>query len=685
MEFYIKDIRAGFKAILIFAVLCFFLLSFPVHARSDVKQIDITELSLEELMDMKITSVSKKPQKMYDAAAAVFVITQDDIRRSGVTSIPEALRLAPGLEVARIDANKWAITSRGFNGRFANKLLVLIDGRSVYTPLFSGVFWQMKDTMLEDVERIEVIRGPGATLWGANAVNGVINIITKNAAETRGGLVSARIGTEDKGSGSIRYGAKVGEDAYFRVYAKYTDRDNAVFASGSDANDNWDLVRSGFRLDWESSEDDSWTLQGDVFGGNNRQTVTEPSLSAPYSKTFQDNNRIGGGNILTRWKHVFSESSDMALRVYYDRTEHEDTTLREDRDTFDIDFQHRFALGESQEILWGGGYRFTSGDIGNRFSVALDPDSRKDHLYSAFVQDDITLLKDQLRLTIGSKFEHNDYTGFEYQPNARLLITPDSHHTIWAAVSRAVRTPSQVEHNARINTSVVPPGTSQNPSALPVLLTAQGDDDFKSEELTAYEVGYRVLATDNLFVDIATFYNVYDNLRTLETGATSLEASPAPLHLVLPSTIGNKMSGETYGAELAADWRPMDGWRLQATYSYLRILLHLDDGSTDTISESAEDESPRNQFSLRSSMDIARDVEFDLWLRYVDDLPSLNVDSYVSLDARLGWNLRKNLVLSIVGRNLLDNRHPEFGTPLFVNTLPTEVERSVYGKIEWGF
>ncbi len=685
MEFYIRDIRGRVKKILILAGLCFLLLSFPVHALNDLNQIDITELSLEELMDMKITSVSKKPQKMYDAAAAVFVITQDDIRRSGVTSIPEALRLVPGLEVARIDANKWAITSRGFNGRFANKLLVLIDGRSVYTPLFSGVFWQMKNPVLEDVERIEVIRGPGATLWGANAVNGVINIITKDAEETQGGLVSARIGTKDRGSGSVRYGARVGDDAYFRVYAKYSDRDNSVFASGSEANDNWDLRRAGFRLDWRTPYDDSWTLQGDIFTGNNSQTVTEPYLYAPYSRTFEDNNEIGGGNILTRWKHVFSESSDMALQLYYDRTEHEDTTLRENRDTIDIDFQHRFAVGESQEVLWGVGYRFTSGDIGNRFSVALEPDNRNDHLYSAFVQDDITLIEDKLRLTLGSKFEHNDYTGFEYQPNARVLITPDPHHTIWAAVSRAVRTPSQVEHDARINTEVVPPGTAKNPSALPVLLTAQGDDDFRSEELTAYEVGYRVLATDNLFLDIATFYNVYDNLRTLETGTTSLEPSPAPLHLVLPSTVGNEMNGETYGAEVVADWRPVDGWRLQAAYSYLRIFLHLEDGSTDTISESAEEESPRNQFSLRSSMDLYRNLEWDMWLRYVDDLPALNVDSYVSLDTRLAWNMRRNLVLSVVGRNLLDRRHPEFGTPLFVDTLPTEVERSVYGKIEWSF
>ncbi len=685
MEFYIRDIRGRVKKILILAGLCFLVLSATVHAIEDLSQIDITELSLEELMDMKITSVSKKPQKMYDAAAAVFVITQDDIRRSGVTSIPDALRLVPGLEVARIDANKWAITSRGFNGRFANKLLVLIDGRSVYTPLFSGVFWQMKDTMLEDVERIEVIRGPGATLWGANAVNGVINIITKNASETRGGLVSARIGTEDRGSGSVRYGAKVGDDAYLRIYAKYSERDNAVFASGSEANDHWDLSRSGFRLDWGTPYDDSWTLQGDIFSGNNSQTLTEPYLYAPYSRTFEDNNKIGGGNILTRWKHVFSESSDMALQLYYDRTEHEDTTLREDRDTFDIDFQHRFALGESQEILWGVGYRFTSGDIGNRFSVALEPDSRDDHLYSAFVQDDITLVKDKLLLTLGSKFEHNNYTGFEYQPNARMLITPDPHNTVWVAVSRAVRTPSQVEHDARINTEVIPPGTAKNPSSLPVLLTAQGDDDFKSEELTAYELGYRVLATDNLFLDIATFYNVYDNLRTLETGTTSPESSPAPLHLVLPSTVGNEMNGETYGAELVADWRPVDGWRLQATYSYLRILLHLDEGSTDTISESAEEESPRNQFSIRSSMDLYSDVEWDLWLRYVDDLPALNVNSYVSLDTRLAWNLRRDIVFSVVGRNLLDNRHPEFGTPLFVDTLPTEVERSVYGKIEWSF
>lgn len=685
MKFYVGKLISRFRRFFIYAGLFLFLLPPPVHAQPDLEQIDITELSLEELMEIKITSVAKKPQKMYNAAAAIFVITQDDIRRSGVTSIPEALRMAPGLEVARIDANKWAITSRGFNGRFANKLLVLIDGRSVYTPLFSGVFWEMKDTMLEDVERIEVIRGPGATLWGANAVNGVINIITKQARETQGGLATASIGTEDRGSGSVRYGATVGDNAFFRVYAKYLNRDNAVFAGGSEADDDWNVTRGGFRLDWETSVNDSWTLQGDVYDGHDGQTVALPSLSSPYLESFAEDNEIGGGNLLTRWKRIFSKSSDMALQVYYDRTENKDSTLGEKRNTFDIDFQHRFILDERHEIMWGAGYRYSRDKIDNTFSVIYDPDSREDNLYSAFVQDDITLIKERLRLTLGAKFEHNDYTGSEFQPNARLLITPDQRHTAWAAVSRSVRTPSRAEHDVRINTETVPPDSASNPTSLPVLVTAQGDRNFESEELVAYELGYRVLATDKVFIDIATFYNVYDNLRTLETGSASLESSPTPMHLVLPSTTGNKMNGETYGVEFAADWRPLDWWRFQAAYSYLEIQLHLDEDSMDTISENAEGESPQNQFSLRSSMDLSGDTDLDLWIRYVDELPALNVESYVSLDARLSRKLRKDLVISIVGRNLLDSQRSEFGTPLFVSTLPTEVERSVYGKIEWSF
>jgi len=645
---------------------------------------DLTELSLEDLMNIEITSVAKKAQKLSEAAAAIFVITQEDIRRSGVTSIPEALRMVPGLQVARIDANKWAITSRGFNGRFSNKLLVLMDGRTVYTPLFSGVYWDMRDTLLEDVDRIEVIRGPGAALWGANAVNGVINIITKRSEDTQGGLVVAGAGTEERGFGAVRYGGKLGQDAYCRVYAKYFNRDSAVFASGEDASDEWDVSRAGFRMDWQGAGPDALTLQGDLYDGETGETVITKSLDPSEPPTFDEDNDISGANLLGRWRHTISDTSEMALQVYYDRTERNGVILDQIHDTLDIDFQHQFTLGQRHEIVWGLGYRFVSDDISNTFYGSWDPHSRDDDLYSGFVQDDITLIKDRLRLTLGSKFEHNDYTGSEIQPNARLMWSPHEGHSIWTAVSRAVRTPSRTEHDGRLNITVLPPGSLLPVFPGHVVVGVVGDGDYDSEELLAYELGYRVQPTERLSVDIATFYNDYSNLRTLEPGDPFPELSPLPPHLAFLSRADNRMEGETYGVEVAADWRPLDWWGLKATYTYLQIQLDVDRDSGDTISESAEGESPHQQVSLRSSMDMMQDLALDCWVRYMDDLPSQNMDSYITLDVRLGWKVRENVELSVVGQNLLDDRHPEY-EPEFVDTIPTEVQRSVYGKVTWQF
>jgi iron complex outermembrane receptor protein len=649
------------------------------------QQTDLTTLSLEQLMNIEVTSVAKKAQKVSDAAAAIFVITQEDIRRSGVTSIPDALRLAPGMQVARIDSNKWAISSRGFNGRFANKLLVLMDGRTVYTPAFSGVYWEVQDTLLDDVERIEIIRGPGATLWGANAVNGIINIITKKAWDTQGGLVTAGGGTEERGFGAMRYGARLGDDAFVRVYAKYFNRDGFVDPTGTDTDDDWDVVRGGFRLDWQASEHDTLTLQGDLYNGNASQMLTLPALTAPFSLTVNDDIDFLGVNLLSRWQHTFSSTSDMTVQLYYDRTDREEALfVEESRDTIDLDFQHRFTMGARQEIIWGFGYRYTHDDVTNTFFASITPDSRGNHLFSAFVQDDIILIQDRLRLTLGSKFEHNDYTGFEVQPNARLLWTPHTRHTVWAAVSRAVRTPSRGENDVRFNRLVIPPGTPMlNPGPLPALVALIGDDDFKSEVVLAYELGYRLRPLDRLSVDIAVFFNDYDNLRTVEPGAPFVETDPAPPHVVVPAIFDNKMHGESYGVELMVDWRPWDWWRMQVTYTYLQLDLDVDRDSLDTGAVEVEGHSPHHQFSFRSSLDLPWALEFDAWLRYVDDLPNLDVGSYVTLDLRLAWRPLKQLELSIVGQNLIASRHLEFVQESF--PFPTEIERSVYGKITWRF
>src|SRR6202140_5017500 len=512
---------------------------------------DVTAINLEDLMNMQVTSVSKRAQKLADAAAAIFVITQDDIRRSGASSIPEALRLVPGLEVARIDENKWAIGSRGFNGRFDNKLLVLIDGRSVYTPLFSGVYWNVQDVMLEDVDRIEVIRGPGATLWGANAVNGVINIITKKAKATQGGVVTAGGGNEERGAVAARYGDKIGGDTSYRIYGKNFDLGPSQYANGATANDGWEAQRGGFRADYTPAGSNSFTLQGDIYHSGYNETLTIPSFSAPYSSTFPNDGAYSGGNILGRWNHS-SEGSSMSLQMYFDNTTLSDNSLFVDhQNLFDVDFQDGFHVGNSQQMVWGMGYRSIIDRNDPSFSVSLQPNQLTLNQFSAFLQDEISLVH-SLRLTVGSKFEHNAFTGFEFEPNVRLLWTMTPNQSIWTAVSRAVRTPALTEEGLRLTSAVVPPGIPQNPTPFPALVTVYGSNNFQSEDLLAYELGYRVQVTNTLSTDDATFYNRYSNLRTAEPGAPFLEGTPVPTDLVVPFVAGNKMGGGTYGAEFIA-------------------------------------------------------------------------------------------------------------------------------------
>jgi iron complex outermembrane recepter protein len=665
------------------AALAAALLAVNSGAQSGQSVPDVTTLSMEDLMNMQVTSVSKRTQKVADAAAAVFVITQEDIRRSGATSIPEALRLVPGLEVARIDENKWAIASRGFNGRFDNKLLVLIDGRSVYTPLFSGVYWNVQDVMLEDIDRIEVIRGPGATLWGANAVNGVINIISKKAKDTQGGVVSAGAGTEQRGSSSARYGSTIGNTAY-RAYGKYFNWGPSLYSSGTTAHDGWDELRGGFRADWTPAGANSLTLQGDIYQSKYGETLTVPSLSAPYSSTFPNNGNYSGGNILGRWNHS-SEGASMSLQMYYDNTTIADNSLFVDhQNIFDMDFQQGFHVGDSQQFVWGLGYRSIRDRNDSSFSVSLQPNQVTLNHFSAFLQDEVSLVDNRLRLTFGSKFEHNDFTGFEVQPNARLLWTLTPNQSVWTAVSRAVRTPALTEEGLRLNSAVIPPATPPNPTPFPAVVTVFGSHQFQSEDLLAYELGYRVQVTSSLSADIATFYNNYSNLRTAEPGVPSLEGSPAPTDIVIPFFAANKMSGGTYGAELFADWKVIPKWRLVGSYSYLQMDIRKNSDSLDPTADNPNGSSPRHQWYVRSSIDLPMHFEDDTTLRFVDHLPSLNIPSYYSLDAHLGWRPVQLVEFSIGGQNLLNNQHLEF-IPDFINTAPTVVKRTVYGSLTFRF
>lgn len=643
------------------------------------------DLSLDELLSLEVTSVSKKAQPISEAAAAVFVITSEDIRRSGVTTIPDALRMAPGVHVLQVDANKWAIGTRGFSGRFTNKLLVLMDGRSLYTPLYSGVFWDVQDTLLEDIDRIEVIRGPGATLWGANAVNGVINIITKSAAETQGALISAGAGDHERGFAGIRFGDRLGDHGHYRVYAKYFDRDGYRAAgSGDETGDEWEQGRAGFRADLAFPAGDSLTIQGDAYRGDSGETLGTPTLAPPYLDVADDNQNVSGFNLLTRWTHEVSEEDQFTLQAYYDQTKRDWAYLSEDRYTFDIDFDYRTQRFDGHDLLFGLGYRRTVDDI-KPARVQMLPDSRGDDLFSAFIQDEITLVPDRWSLIVGSKFEHNDYTGFEYQPNARLLWTPDAQHSYWASVTRSVRTPGRADRDVRLLTTVIPPGTPTNPSPFPLAIYAQADDDNGSEVLMAYEAGFKFQAGNDFAIDVAAFYNEYDDLRTsLPTPTRCEPAGTLPGCLFIPTTtnlatdanLGEAGSGRSHGVEVVADWRPDPRWRLQAAASYLDVDV---DGRNGAAPLDDTRRSPQYQASLRAGFQPRSDTDLDLWLRHVGEFAASGVaiDAYTELDARVAWRPGPRTEIALVGRNLLDSSHPEFYSE--TQDIPlVEVERSVH-------
>jgi iron complex outermembrane receptor protein len=643
---------------------------------------DVTAISLEDLMNLKVTSVSKREQKLGVAAAAIFAITQEDIRRSGARNIPEALRMVPGLEVARIDENKWAIASRGFNGRFTNKLLVLIDGRSVYTPLFSGVYWNVQDVLLEDIERIEVIRGPGATLWGANAVNGVINIITKGSAATQGGLVTAQAGNALRGSGGVRYGGQLGANVTYRAYSKYFKWDSATDDSGRDAFDGWDTGRVGFRLDAGSASADSLTVQGDLYRGGYGETLTGVMLTAPYASTFRNDGSFSGGNLLGRWSHSF-DRSNTSLQVYFDRANNAATSLLDDRlNIFDVDFQHDVRVGASHDWIWGVGYRSAKDHATPGTYVRLSPDERTWRLFSTFTQNEFTLFNERLRMTLGSKFEHNDFTGFEAEPNGRALWNISPTQSVWGAVSRAVRTPSRTEQDMRLDAAVLPPSAATG--GLPVRVSVHGDRSFQSEDLLAYETGYRVSLGRKVSVDVAGFYNNYTNLLSAEPITPTVDMSGPSIHIVAPLVAANKMRGATHGTELFAEWRPAPVFKVSGAYTFLRMDIYRDADSLDVSSADPEGASPRHQFSVRSAIDLPKNIEQDFTWRYVGALEGLAVPSYFSLDAHLGWSPTSRLRLSIGGQNLTNNQHLEF-RPDFIATTPTVVKRTYQVTATWTF
>ena len=579
---------------------------------------ELKRLSLEQLLEINVTSVSRKPEKLSQVASAIQVITSEEIRRSGATSIPEALRLAPNLDVARVGAHQWAISARGFNSTTANKLLVLVDGRSVYTPLFSGVFWDIQDVLLEDIDRIEVISGPGGAVWGANAVNGVINIITKSSTETRGLYAEAGGGSSPNDFAAARYGGALGARTTFRVDGQYFDRDNELDSNGDDVSDSWRMGHGGARLDAKLTARDAVLVKGDAYGGNENVPTGGTSTAR-------------GGNLTTRWTRSLSPTSGMSVQLYYDHTQLSNPepatqfsvagTLKDRLDSYDLDFDHHFKIGTRNQLVWGLGYRFTHDVVGNSESLAFVPAHLDHSLVSGFVQDELAVQKNFF-LTLGTKVEHNDYTGYEFEPTARIRWSLAPTQMVWGAVSRAVRMPSRVDRDL------------VQPAHFPVILA--GSDAFESEILTAYELGYRFDVSSRLSASISAFYNQYDDLR-------SLSFTPAT---VIPFFFANDLEGETHGVELSATYQATQWWRLRAGVDVLKERLHVKPGKTDINHALNETADPEHQVMVHSAFDLPHCTELDVGPRWVGKIYNNNggvpgtVPSYTDMDVRIGWHSR---------------------------------------------
>ena len=611
-------------------------------------------LSLEQLGNLEVTTVSKGPVKLSQTAAAIYVITQEDIRRAGVKSLPEALRLAPGVDVAQIDSVKWAVGIRGFQSRLSRDILVLIDGRSVYSPLFHGVYWEVQDTLLEDIDRIEVIRGPGGTIWGANAVNGVINIITRNAKDTKGTLVSAGGGTVDQGFLNVRQGGGNNDGFNYRIYGKGTDT-GPEYHPDHQQFDDWRRMQGGFRTDWDINSEYSLTIQGDIYDGISGENVRISSLTPPYSQDVEKNAQLSGGNILARWQRKLTGGSDIQLEAYYDRVNRLQSNQAEYRNTFDLDFVHHLTL-RRQNFIWGVGARISPAKLPEIIpTYVFTPDERTDQLYTAYAQDDFSLVPDKLSFTAGAKLLHSSFSGFDVEPTVRMLWTPTPRRSFWAAVTRAVRTPSDIEDTLQ-NTSL----TSTDPLAFSV---TKGNGTFTAETLIGYEAGYRSLLSKTVSLDIAAFANSYDHLLSLEpAGAPLVEEIGSTPALFYPYINGNGVKGTTSGVEIVPDWKPKSWWRLQGSYSLLHMDLRTAPGSLDTTTVGAnEGSSPHHQARVQSSFDLSRKLEFSLTFRYVGAVPFYLVKGYETGDARIAWRPVQHIEFAIVGQNLMQPHHVEYG------------------------
>ncbi|MEO8463725.1 MAG: TonB-dependent receptor [Gammaproteobacteria bacterium] len=632
------------------------------------------DLSIQDLGQVRVTTASRRDENLNVTPAAVYVITAEDIRRSGVTTIQDALRLAPGVEVARNGSHTWTISIRGFSNDLSNKLLVLIDGRSVYSPLYAGVFWDVQDVLLADVERIEVVAGPGGAVWGANAVNGVINIIIRSAEERQGLYAEVGAGNEEEGFAALRYGWKISDTLSASAFVKTFDRDAAkVAATGADANDDWRLSHAGFLLTWQLDAASRLNVRTDIYEG--RESIlargdftlgTLPVTNIPATVP------MNGGSVNATWTHALAADASWRLQFYFDHTDRRiPGSFDEARSTYNLAFLHDLTELGRHDVQWGVEFRSTSDDLGNTQFSTFIPPQRTDQTLSAFAQDRIKLKDERVYLTLGTKVEHNDYTGFEQEPSVRLTWTPGGgKYTLWSAVSRAVRVP------ARLNTDVHLYAPIQLPGLPPVYINVNGDPNFLSETVDAYEFGYRVRVSDKLSLDVAAFDNFYDHLQTSEPAGGVIAVPGPPAYLIIPAVEGNLMEGENYGASFSANWQALARWRLKFQASTLRMRLETKAGGADVNALAISGNSPENMLSVLSFLELKHGVTLYTGIRHVDELPSLRVPAYDAVDVSVGWRASDRLHLSLTVQNLNDAEHAEFSGGALI-------ERSVFARFDW--
>ena len=637
-------------------------------ARAQGTTPDLKRMSLEDLLQVEVTTVSRHPEPATSVPAAVFIITADDIRRSGATSLPQALRLAPGAQFARIDGAKWASGMRGFADRLSRAMLVLIDGRAVYSPLFAGTYWEVQDVMLEDVDRIEVIRGPGGTLWGANAVNGIINIVTKRAEQTQGWLATAEGGGFGHGLGAVRFGGGSRDGrARYRLYARGLQRPNEYQASGTPF-DRTRMVQGGGRLDRELSGGRELTVQGDIYREELAQSAVRTFYTPPYREVTNVRSPLAGGNVLARLSGQTPGGNTFQLQAYYDHTSRDETPVAEQRDTADIDYQQSLALSGRHQLSFGGGYRLSGGRVTAVAPADFSPEDRADHLVSLFAHDDVTLVRDRLRASIGLKLEHNAYTGFELQPSGRLTWTPYRDHTLIASATRAVRTPSRVETDYTT--------TSLSNPAGPVFVRLLPNPGFRPESIDAYELGYRVRPWQPAYVTVSGFYNHLNDMLSTELVGSLIEGGGTePPRTVLPVMFRNGLSGESHGVEVTADVRPLDRLRTTFNYAYLKVAVTRDAGARDVSQEARYERiTPRHQWQAQGALDLPWRMTADVLVRHASRLAIGPVPAYTTATARLAWQATRRIEVAVVGEDLAQARHLEWpgGQP---------VQRSGYLKV----